>query len=103
MNVYQYEIAGDPEALLAAWQKATARIDKEEYFLHVVTTSATGLKVLDVCPTEADFQGWINGDDWRRIKAELGGDVVVTPLGEIRAAVARDTVVEVVRPHAHSH
>ena len=103
MNLYQYEIAGDPDALLATWQRALAQFEKEEYFLNVVTTSATGLTVLDVCPTEADFQGWINGDDWRRIKAELGGDVVVTPVGEIRSAIARDTVVEVVRPHAHSH
>ena len=100
MNLNQYTIKGDPEKLLAAWEKATAGFGKDEYVLHLVASDADGLTILDVCPTEADFQGWINGDDWRRIKAELGGDVVVTRLGELRSAVARDSVVDVV---AHAH
>ena len=100
MNLNEYTIEGDPEKLLATWQRATAGFDKGEYFFNVVAASDRGITILDVCPTEADFQGWINGDDWRRIKAELGGDVVVTRLGELRSAVARDSVVDVV---AHTH
>ncbi|MDP9183295.1 MAG: hypothetical protein M3P04_11030 [Actinomycetota bacterium] len=103
MNLYEYTFTGDPQTLLAGWNRAIDRFGKEEFFLNIAAVSATGLTVLDVCPTEADFQGWINGDAWRAVKADIGGDVVVTPLGEIRSAIARDTVVEVVHAHAHAH
>ena len=103
MNLNEYTVMGDPEQLLAAWRDATSGFDASDFFLHVVTKRSDGITILDACPTEADFQGWINGDDWRRIKAALGGDVVVTRLGEIDRAVARDSVVEVVCAPSHSH
>jgi len=103
MNLNQYTIKGDPQQLLATWRRATEGFGKEEYFLNLVAVQDDGLIILDVCPTEADFQGWINGDDWRHLKAELGGDVVVTRLGELAAGVVRDSVVEVVHAHAHAH
>ena len=102
MNLYQYTFTGDPQQLLAGWQRMVDQIGKDSLLMNVVTTTSTGITVLDVCPTEADFQGWINGDDWRAVKAELGGQVVVTPLGEIRSAVVRDGLLETVRPHAHA-
>ena len=102
MNLYEYAFRGDPQQLLAAWDRATADL-RDELFLHVATTRSDGLTVLDACPSEADFQGWINGDDWRRVKAAMGGDVQVRPLGEVRTAVAREGLVELVSPHAHSH
>ena len=102
MNLYQYAFRGDPQQLLTAWDRALEGM-RDELILHIATTHADGLTVLDVCPSEADFQGWIDGDDWRRIKGELGGDVEVTPLGEVRTAVAREGLVEQVSPHAHSH
>lgn len=102
MNLYQYAFSGDPQQLLSTWDQAVAGM-RDELILHVATTHPGGLTVLDVCPSEADFQGWISSDDWRRIKAALGGDVEVTPLGEVRTAVARDGLVELVSPHAHSH
>jgi hypothetical protein len=102
MNLNLYAFTGDPETLLARWNDALAGFDKSDFLLHVAATTETGLTVLDVCPTEADFQGWINGDAWQHIKTRLGGDVVVTRLGEIQTALARDDAVEVVRGHAHS-
>jgi hypothetical protein len=103
MNLNQYTVTGDPQELLATWNRTVAAVGKDAFFLSIVTTSDNGIIILDVCPTEADFQGWINGEDWARIKADLGGDVVITRLGEITSAFARDTVVEVVHAHAHSH
>ena len=103
MNLYEYTFAGDPKTLLAGWQRVIDRFGREEFFLNVATVSDSGITVLDVCPTEADFQGWINGDAWRAVKADIGGDVAVRPLGEIRSAIARDTVVDVVPGHAHAH
>ena len=103
MNLYEYTFTGDPQTLLAGWQRVIDRFGKEEFFLNIATATDSGITVLDVCPTEADFQGWINGDAWRAVKADIGGEVVVTPLGEIRSAIARDTVVEVVQAHASSH
>ena len=93
MHLYQYSVKGDPQALLYAWDDAVAGIGKEEFFLHVVTTNDSGMTILDVCPTEEDFQGWINGDDWRAIKAKLGGEVEVTALGQVRMAVAREHLI----------
>jgi hypothetical protein len=101
MNLNLYTIKGDPQQLLATWKRETAGFAKDDYFLNVVSTTDDGIRVVDVCPTEADFQGWINGDDWRRISAALG-DVTVTRLGELAAAVARDDVVDVVPGHVHA-
>lgn len=101
MNLYQYTFTGDPQQLLNAWDQAVAGM-RDELVLHVATTHAGGLTVLDVCPSEADFQGWIGSDAWKGIKAALGGDVEVTPLGEVRTAVAREGLIELVSPHAHS-
>jgi hypothetical protein len=102
MNLYEYVITGDPKTLLATWSRITEAIGKEELLFNVVTERSDGITVLDVCPSEQDFQGWINGDDWRRAKAELGGDVVVRPLGEVRGAVARDGLVEITPAHVHA-
>ena len=95
MNLNQYDVKGDPARLLAVWERTVAELGKEELVLNVVTERPDGITILDACPTEADFQGWIDGDDWRRIKAELGGDVVVTRLGEVRSAIAQSGVVDV--------
>jgi len=102
MYLYQYSFAGDPQQLLAVWTDVLAQLGKESVFLNIASTSDAGLTVLDVCPTEADFQGWITGDDWRKVKAAFGGpEPVVTPLGRIGSAVARDDVVDVVPAHVH--
>jgi hypothetical protein len=102
MNLNLYTAKGDPKALLAVWDRAMADLGREEFFLHVVTSDDQGITFVDVCPTEADFQGWINGDDWRRLQAQLGGDVQVTRLGEVHTAVARESVVEIVPAHTHA-
>jgi hypothetical protein len=101
MNLNLYTVKGDPTALMEVWDRVTADLGKDEFFLNVVARDDDGITIVDICPTEADFQGWINGDDWGRIQADLGGDVRVTRLGEVHTAIARDTVVEVV--HAHTH
>lgn len=102
MNLYLYTVKGDPKQLAQTWRRVVAELGKEEFFLNVAATDSEGLTFVDICPTDADFQGWINGDDWRRIEAELGGRVDVRPLGEVSTAIARDTVVEVVHAHAHA-
>lgn len=103
MNLNLYTVKGDPQALTATWDRLVGELGKDEFFLHVVATQDDGIALLDVCPTEADFQGWIEGDDWRRMKAELGGDVTVTRLGEVTSAFGRDSVVEVVASRVHAH
>ena len=102
MRLYPYTIKGDPKALLTTWSELLDEVGRQELVFNVVTERPDGITVLDVCPTEQDFQGWINGDDWRRAEAALGGDVVVTPLGEVRGAIARDGLVEVTPAHVHA-
>ena len=101
MFLYEYTVKGDPQQLLHAWDDAVTGIGKEEFFLHVVTTSTSGMTILDVCPTEADFQGWISSDAWRSIKEKLGGEVDVTPLGHVRMALARENLLEVTPARVH--
>ena len=101
MNLYQYTVKGDPQQLLAVWDDVIADLGKDELFLNITSATDDGITILDICPTEADFQGWINGDDWRGIQARLGGAVTVTHLGQVHAALARDSVVEVVH-HVHA-
>lgn len=102
MNLYLYTVKGDPQQLAETWRRVVEELGKEELFLNVAATDAEGMTFVDICPTDADFQGWIEGDDWRRIKAELGGEVEVRKLGQVSTAVARDTVVDVVHARAHA-
>ncbi len=97
MNLNEYRFTGDPETLLARWRESMEGFAKEDFLLHLVTVREDGLTILDACPTEADFQGWINGDDWQRVKIAMGAEVVVTRLGEVATAIAREPDVEVVR------
>src|SRR5690349_24615859 len=102
MNINLYEFKGDPQQLLARWNEAIGGFDKSDFLLHVAAVNDAGLTVLDVCPTEADFQSWINGDAWRHIRAAIGAEVAVTRLGDVELAIARSDSVEVVHRHAHS-
>lgn len=101
MNLNEYTVKGDPARLLEVWERTVAQLGKEELVLNLVTERADGITILDACPTEADFQSWIHGDAWRHIKAELGGDVEITRLGEVRSAIAQTGVVDVTVP-AHA-
>jgi len=100
MNLNLYTVKGDPQQLLATWRRETAAFAKDDYFLNLVSTTDDGIVIVDVCPTEADFQGWINGDDWHRIRTALG-EVTVTRLGELTAGVVRADLVDVIH-HAHA-
>ena len=42
-----------------------------------------------------------HSDAWSSIKAKLGGEVDVTPLGHVRMAVARENLLELTPAHVH--
>jgi hypothetical protein len=100
VNLHEYRIDGDPTALLAVWEKEMAPFG-DELVVHLVTSRPDGITIIDACPTEADFQGWINGDDWARIKKAFGVPVEVTALGDLHAGVVRQGAVRVTQ-HAHA-
>ena len=100
MNLHEYRVTGDPTTLLAIWDRETAAFE-DELVVNLVTVRPDGITIIDACPTEADFQGWINGDDWARLKAALGGQVEVTALGDLHAGVVRDGTLRVTK-HAHA-
>lgn len=103
MIISLYTVKGDPQHLLTVWKQAVGSLGRDELLLNAVATSEEGITIVDVCPTEQDFQGWINGDNWRALRAELGGDVVVTRLGELCDLVVNGEDVVLRRPAAHTH
>src|SRR6476469_901276 len=104
MFLYQYTFTGEPQRLMAVWDGVISEIGKEAFFLNIVTATSEGITVLDVCPTEADFAGWIEGDAWKHVKSQFGGpEPVVTALGRIHSAIALPSIVEAIPVSTHAH
>ena len=59
-----YEFDGDPDELLAAYQRLMASYPPEALLLHACTVRADGITVFDACPSEAVFRGFSTGTEF---------------------------------------
>jgi hypothetical protein len=93
MFVGVYRFDGDPAVLLPAYDRLMEPFDVDAMDLHVCVADASGLTVLDGCPSEADFVGFSTSPDFAAACAGAGLPApTVTRLGDVQRAHLRQEV-----------
>lgn len=88
----KYDFDGDPDTLLAAYDRMMAVTPAEQISFHTCIRRAGGITIYDTCPSLAEFEAFSTDPQLLAGMAAAGLPApVVTPLGEchlVRAAAA---------------
>ena len=89
MFLGRYDFAGDPAELATRYDAMLAQIPPDNIGFHACVTHAGGLTIYDTCPTAEVFAGFSTSGGFRELVRAVGlPEPVVTPLGEVHAALA---------------
>jgi hypothetical protein len=94
MYLGTYRFDGDPDDLLARYDRMMAGFPTEELLVHLCVRRVDGITVIDTCPSQAAFQGFAASPHFRHAldavglpapKIEEVGDVHLarTPAGPV--------------------
>jgi hypothetical protein len=67
-----YDIEGDPEELLAAYDRLMSSMPEDQIYLHACAVRADGITIYDACPTKEAFESFSTSDEFRSA-AEAAG------------------------------
>src|SRR5689334_5544136 len=86
-----YDFDGDPDALLAGYDKLLASFPPETLILNVCIQRDGGITVYDTCPDRPTFEAFSTSDDFANALSGAGlpAPTAVRPLGAIHQAIAR--------------
>jgi len=84
MYLGTYDFDGDPDDLVARYDKLMAAFPPEMILLNVCVRRADGITILDTCPSEADFRGFSTSTEFAEGLASVG---LPTPRVEARGEV----------------
>lgn len=70
LGVYEFE--GEPEQLLAAYDRVMAGMPEQEVVFHACAVGEHGITIYDACPTKEDFERFSNSPDLRGAMAAAG-------------------------------
>lgn len=60
-----YEIEGDPEALLPAYDRVMAQIPEDAVVFHACAVREDGITIYDSCPTKEAFEQFSTSTEFR--------------------------------------
>lgn len=60
-----YEIEGDPEQLLAAYDRVMAGMPQQPMEFHACAIREHGITIYDACPTKEDFEKFSTSAEYR--------------------------------------
>lgn len=60
-----YEIDGDPEQLLAAYDRLMAGMPADQVEFHACAVREQGITIYDACPTKEAFERFSTGEEFR--------------------------------------
>jgi len=84
-----YRFAGEPAALLAAYERLLAGMPTREFKLHVCAHNPQGLEIYDTCPSREVFESFAASVEFRDALAGAGlGTPAVHPIGEVDSVFA---------------
>jgi hypothetical protein len=87
MFIGSYEFSGDPEVLLAAYDRLMAAMPPDAIDLHVCVAGDDGITVLDACPSQEVFVAFSGSAEFAAAVQQAGLPTpVVTPLGDVHRA-----------------
>ena len=83
-----YEFDGDPDELIAGYDRLTAQFPEDVILLQTVIRRDGGITVYDACPDQPTFADFSTSEMFAKALAEAGlPEPRVTQLGEIHKAV----------------
>lgn len=84
-----YEIDGDPNELLAAYDRVMAGMPEEQVEFHACAVREDGITIYDACPTKEAFEQFSSGDEFRAAAEAAGlpwpSRITGLPLHTVRA------------------
>jgi len=84
LGVYRFE--GNPDELLAGYERMMASVPADALHLQVCVRDGNGLSVYDACPTQEIFESFSNGDQFRELLKTVGLPVpTVQLLGDVHS------------------
>ena len=72
MHLGTYRIDGDPDDLLARYDRMLAGFPVDELLVHICVRRADGITIIDTCPTEADFRSFSTSAEFRSALDAVG-------------------------------
>jgi len=70
LGVYRFE--GNPDELLAGYERMMASVPADALHLQVCVRDTHGLSVYDACPTREAFQNFSDGEPFRSLLHSVG-------------------------------
>jgi len=84
-----YEIDGDPDELLAAYDRLMAGMPEGQVEFHACAVRGDGITIYDACPTKEAFERFSSGTEFRAAAEAAGlpwpSRIVGLPLHAVRA------------------
>lgn len=72
MHASIWKFTGDPDDLAQRYDALIAELPTNEFIAHLCLRAPDGLVVFDVCPTEAAFEAFSTGPDFREARRRHG-------------------------------
>jgi hypothetical protein len=72
MHLGIYEIDGDPDELLPAYDRLMAGMPDGQVFFHACVVRDGGITIYDACPTREIFERFSTSDEFRSAAAAVG-------------------------------
>ncbi len=92
MYLGAYDFDGDPDVLLAAYDRLPASLPPDMVELQVCIVRGDGITVFDACPSAEVFASLSRSPEFRGAVAKAGlPDPAVHPLGSVHAARMRSS------------
>lgn len=86
MYLAAYRFDGDPDDLLAAYDRFVGGFPAGSFTLHACIQRGGGITIIDACPTEQDFRSFSSSPEFLGALTAAGlPRPTVEPLGEVHA------------------
>ena len=87
MHLATYRLDGDPDDLLARYDRMLAGFPESELLVHVCVRRADGITIIDTCPTAADFRAFSTSAEFKGALDAVGLPTpVVESVGDVHFA-----------------
>jgi hypothetical protein len=87
MYMGSYRFDGEPDRLLAAYDRLMDSFPPDALLVHVCVRRTDGITIFDSCPSAADFRSFSTSPEFKGALAAAGlPDPVVDQIGELHLA-----------------
>ena len=87
MYLGTYTFNGDPDELLARYDRMMASFPDEALLVHLCVRSENGITIIDTCPNEADFRAFSTGHEFHAALGAVGlPEPAVDRVGDVHFA-----------------